>query len=297
MVASGKMTRVIDLWRRFVRGVHLAWRATGRGVIEFYHSNNLTFASSIAYYSLLSIFPFVLMVFSVLNRIAVTRSGDEQAVMKLVERALPSNFDFLSAQFSALQKTPIELSIAGMLLTVWASMGVFGAITSAVNHAWGVEKPYSYFMHKLIAFVMLLAAALVFTCALFLVGGVQLAEARWFHPARDWFPSFQWVPGFVSRNALMPGVVLAVGLIYYFAPNHKVRLRDVWYGAVLSALLWRGALAGFSWYLREFARFTVHGYVGTVIAFLVWVYLSAVILLYGVEVTAAYARLRRDPSI
>ena len=287
---------MIDLWRDFLRGVRIALRATYRGVIEFYHSNNLTFASSIAYYSLLSIFPFILLVFSVLSKLAVTRAGDEQAVINLVARGLPSNFDFLSSQVSNLQKAPIELSIAGTLITVWASMGVFGAVTSAVNHAWGVEKQYNFFMHKLVAFVMLMVAGVVFSGALFLVGAVHLSEASWFGPALTWFPRLQGIGGWMARYSLMPGAILAIGLIYYYAPNHDVRLRDVWYGALLAALLWRGALEGFSWYLRVFARYGVHGSIGAVIAFLVWVFLSAVILLYGVEVTAAYARLRREPD-
>ena len=169
-----------------------------RGVIEFYHSNNLTFASSIAYYSLLSIFPFILLVFSVLSKLAVTRAGDEQAVINLVARGLPSNFDFLSAQVSNLQKAPIELSIAGTLITVWASMGVFGAVTSAVNHAWGVEKQYNFFMHKLVAFVMLMVAGVVFSGALFLVGAVRLTEASWFGPAMMWFPQLQGLGGWMA---------------------------------------------------------------------------------------------------
>jgi len=62
---------------------------------------------------------------------------------------------------------------------------------------------------------------------------------------------------------------------------------------VLTGLLWRGALAGFSWYVRDMSRFNVHGSIAAVVAFLVWVYISAVILLFGAQVTAAYARLRR----
>jgi membrane protein len=84
-----------------------------------------------------------------------------------------------------------------------------------------------------------------------------------------------------------------VGLIYYYVPNTKVRLRDVWFGAALAGLLWHGAFAGFAWYLRAFSRLSLYGTMGTVLAFLVWIYVSAVILLYGVEVTAAYARLRK----
>jgi membrane protein len=87
--------------------------------------------------------------------------------------------------------------------------------------------------------------------------------------------------------------IFVVGLVFYFVPNAKVRFRDVWVGAVLTGLLWRGALAGFSYYVRDLSRFSVHGSIAAVVVFLLWVYVSAVILLYGVEVTAAYARLRR----
>ena len=88
--------------------------------------------------------------------------------------------------------------------------------------------------------------------------------------------------------------IAVVGLIFYFVPNAKVRFRDVWVGAVLTGLCWRGALAGFSWYVRDLSRFTnIHGSVATVVVFLLWIYISAVIFLYGVEVTAANARLRR----
>ena len=82
--------------------------------------------------------------------------------------------------------------------------------------------------------------------------------------------------------------------MFYFVPNAKVRFRDVWIGAFLTGLLWKGALAAFSWYMRDMSRFTrVNGSIAAVVVFLVWVYVQAVILLYGVEFTAAYARLRR----
>jgi YihY family inner membrane protein len=111
---------------------------------------------------------------------------------------------------------------------------------------------------------------------------------------QTWFPFLASLQGYLVRNALFPGSIVAVGLIYYFAPNTRVRLRDVWFGAILAAVLWQLALEGFSWYLRNVSSFSVHGSIGAVVAFLVWVYLSAVILLYGVEVTASYAKVRRE---
>ena len=282
----------LGTWLRIRRGLRLAWRATWRGIIEFYNSQNLTYASSIAYYALLSIFPFVLLVLNVMSRLAVGKAGDERALVHLVERALPTDFEFLSEQVVQLQRAPVTLTIAGALLTIWASMGVFGAITSAVDHAWGTEKPWGYFKHKAVAFVMMLTAAVVFAICLLVTGAIQVSNTEWFAYFREWFPWLQGAAAEASRYALTPAAILAIGLIYYFAPNTRVRFRDVWYGAVLAGLLWRLALFAFSWYLRTYARFSVHGSVGAVVAFLVWVFLSAVIVLYGVEVTAAYAKER-----
>jgi membrane protein len=96
------------------------------------------------------------------------------------------------------------------------------------------------------------------------------------------------------RNASTGLFILVVGLVFYFVPNAKVRFRDVWIGAFITGFLWKGALLGFSWYMSDMSRFTrVNGSIAAVVVFLVWVYLQAVILLYGVEFTAAYARLRR----
>ena len=99
--------------------------------------------------------------------------------------------------------------------------------------------------------------------------------------------------GFALRWASTLTFIFVVGLVFYFVPNAKVRFRDVWVGAIVTGLAWRAALAGFSFYVRDLGRFSVHGSIAAVVVFLVWVYTSAVILLYGVEVTAAYARLRR----
>jgi membrane protein len=262
-----------------------------RGLVEFRRSDNLTFAASIAYYSLLSMFPFLLLVLYVLDRISV--GSNEGTLLDIVVQALPGRFDFLVAQMPELAQLRVKLGIAGVLLTLWASMGVFGAITSAVNHAWGVEKRPSFLKHKLIAFTMLLAAGSLMMAALFIVSVVQMAETTWFADVIDDAPYLAEFQGFVLRNAPTPLYIFVVSLIYYYAPNARVRWRDVWFGAILAGVLWRVAFAGFSWYVRDLSRFSVHGSVKAVVVFLLWVYLSAVILLYGVEVSAAYARLRK----
>jgi len=272
--------------------IRLTALAIWRGITGIYHSNDLTFAASIAYYSLLSLFPFFLLALAILASVT-DNDVDRASVLDFVLRYFPRQFEFVNTQLKAMQSAGIRVGVFGSVLMVWAAMGVFGAITSAVNHAWGVEKQPSYLKHKLISFIMLVTASLLLLVGLLLVSAINVAEARWFAVIMTRAPGLLVLQGWAIKSASTVIFILLVGLIFYFVPNAAVRFRDVWVGAILTGLLWRGALAGFSRYVRDLNRFSVHGSIAAVVVFLVWVYISAVILLYGVEVTAAYARLRR----
>jgi membrane protein len=289
--------RTVNQLRRTFGRVRNEARLTGlaiwRGLTGVYNSDDLTFAASIAYYSLLSLFPFFLLLLSLIA--GVTSSEvDRQEVLGFVLRYFPRQFPFVTSQLTAMQEARLQLGVAGSILMIWAAMGVFGAITSAVNHAWGVEKQPSYFKHKMISFTMLVMASLLLLGALALVSAINVVEARWFAAVVERHESLRSFESFAVTWASTFAFIFVVGLVFYFVPNAKVRFRDVWVGAVVTGLAWRGALAAFSWYVRDMTRFDrVHGSVAAVVVFLIWVYTSAVIFLYGVEVTAANARLRR----
>ena len=279
---------------RLLAEIRLTLLAIWRGVVGFYNSDDLTFASSIAYYSLLSLFPFFLLVFSILGSVTAN-PADRAAILEFILRYFPRQFEFVTTQLDSMQQARTQLGVAGSFLMIWAAMGVFGAITSAVNHAWGVDKQPSYLKHKLISFVMLVASSLLLLMGLVLVSAINVAETHWFAVVASRSPAALAVlHHFVVRWASTAVFIAVVGLVFYFVPNAKVRFRDVWVGAVVTGLLWRGALFGFSWYVRDLSRFSnVHGSIAAVVVFLVWIYISAVLLLYGVEITAANARLRR----
>ena len=272
--------------------IRLTALAIWRGGIGIYSSDDLTFAASIAYYSLLSLFPFLLLAFSIIASVT-NNEADRTEVLGFVLRYFPRQFNFVTDQLQAMQENPLKLGVAGSFLMIWAAMGVFGAVTSAINHAWGVEKQPSYLKHKLISFVMLIAAGLLLLIALVLITATSVVGAGWFSGVLARAPALDVLRSLAVRWASTVTFIFVVGLVFYFVPNARVRFKDVWVGAVLTGLLWRGALYGFSYYVRDLSRFSVHGSIAAVVVFLIWVYTSAVILLYGAEVTAAYARLRR----
>jgi membrane protein len=273
--------------------IQLTGLAFWRGLECFYDSENFTYAASIAYYALLSLFPFFLLASALLGKsTAVVSNRDE--VLTFVLRYFPAQFDFITKQLDAFSTNTVSIGVAGTAALLWGALGVFGAISTAVNYAWGVEKQRSFWKHKLVSFAMLLVSASILLVALMMIIASQVVEASWFSEVLQVIPALGVMRGFTIRHATTLLFILVVGMIFYFVPNAKVRFRDVWVGAFMTGLLWKGALEVFSWYIRDMTRFArVNGSIAAVVVFLVWVYVQAVILLFGVEFTAAYARLRR----
>lgn len=281
------------LLRRARAELRFSGLAAWRGLVELLNSNDPTHAAAIAYYALLSFFPFLLLVISLLGSVTADEQ-DRLAVLTFVFRYFPTQLDFVSGQLDAFRQTRVELGITGALGLIWASLGVFGAITSAVNEAWGVEKQRSFLKHRLVSFLMLVAAGCVMIAALLLVGAIQAAEASWFGAMLSRYAWLTALQTLTARWLATILLILGVGLVFYFIPNAKTRFRDVWVGALLTGLLWHGAFAGFAWYIARNTRLSMlNGSITAVVVFLLWIYVSSIILMYGVEFTAAYARLRR----
>ena len=302
-VASREPSAGVPLWvverlRRLLAqtrdGLSLMGRAAGRAVLEvFDRSDDLTHAAAIAYYALLSFLPFLLLSMSVFGSLASGQFARGQ-VLEFVLRYFPEQPDFIPKDLDSFWQTRIKLGIGGGIALLWASQGVFGAISTAVNHAWGVERPRSFWGHRGFTLLMMSAAGLLLFAALLMLSTASIRGTTWSVLLANQYPGLAYLTGSFSRILSFLLFVFVVGLVFYFVPNTKVRLRDVWPGAVVTAVLWRGAFEGFSWYVRSYARASVHGSIATVVWFLLWIYVSAVILLYGVEFTAAFARIRRE---
>jgi membrane protein len=277
---------------RALKGLRLIGLAAWRGVGELYNSEGLTHAASIAYYALLSLFPFLLLILSLVGSFTSDPS-DREVLVRFIFRYFPRQFDFMTGQIDSFRGQTVQLGVGGFLALLWASLGVFNAISSAVNHAWSVECRRSFLMHRFVSFMMMLSAGAIFVIALVLASVSRVAPTNsmwiWLEHNR-WFVWLTHVTADYGATLLLVG---CVALLFYFIPNAEMRFRYVLPGAVVTGLLWRGALSAFSWYARDLAKWNlIHGSIAAVVVFLLWIYVSAVILLYGVELTAAYARLQ-----
>lgn len=279
---------------KVIRELRISAVAAGGALRELLFSNDLTHAAAIAYYALLSLFPFLLLVVSLFGSLAADDAARAE-VLSFLFRYFPTRFDFLVQQLDAFRQHPVGLSVTGGLGLVWGSLGVFGALTSAINEAWGVTKPRGFWKHRLASFLLFLGAT-----GAMIVGLLLVTASHLFTSSIGFTFGDVWWIAFIRSLALQYMAIilfiLAVGLLYYLVPNERARFRDVWVGAVFTGVLWRGAFELFSFMTSRNAQIqVVNGSIAVVVLFLMWVYISSVILMYGVEFTAAHYRARRHP--
>ena len=215
-------------------------------------------------------------------------------MLEFVLRYFPAQPDFVASNSTRSGRRGSASASAARSGLLWASQGVFGAISTAVNHAWAVERPRVFWRHRWFSLLMMSTAVLLLFAPLLVLSASKATGTPWSAILFSQMPALQTLAGWGNKLTTFLLFVLLSASSSTSCPNTKVRLRDVWPGAVLTAVLWRGAFEGFSWYVRSWARASVHGSIATVVWFLVWIYISAVILLYGVEFTAAIARIRRE---
>ena len=213
----------------------------------FYDSDDLT-PASIAYYSRCRSFRFFSSPFHCSD--TSCRLDNRNAVLSFVLQYFPTQFSFIAEQLDSFSASHLTVGVAGTLALVWGAVGVFGAMSAAINYAWGVGDPRGFWKHKLFAFAMFGVAALLLLVALFLVSASQMVGARWFAGIlADFRPQYPAQPCRSRRHDTAVHVI--VGFVFYFVPTAKVRLRDVWIGAVITGLLWKGAFVAFTWHGRH----------------------------------------------
>ena len=122
-------------------------------MIRLFSGDDFTYASSMAYYALVSLFPFLLLMASVVGRLTA-EPAQRAAVADFVLQFFPTQVDLVSAQVESIARASIGFSLAGTGIAVWVLLGIVRTVSTAVNSAWNVEQEPSYLRHHLSAFAM-----------------------------------------------------------------------------------------------------------------------------------------------
>ena len=271
------------------------WDVLKRTVTEFREDNLTDWAAALTYYGVLSLFPALLALVSILG--LVGQSATEPLVENVGRFAPGAAKDIVTSAIENLQKSQGAAGLAfivGLAAALWSASGYIGAFIRAANAIWDVEEGRPVWktipLRLGITLVMLVllaitAVAVVLTGPLAervgdLVGLGSAAVTIW-------------------DIAKWPVLILVVSfmfaILYYAAPNvRQPGFRWVSPGGILAVLLWIVASAAFAFYVATFGSYNkTYGSVGAVIIFLVWLWISNIAVLLGAEFNAEIERGRQ----
>ncbi len=267
-----------------------------RTLVASFDDGLFAVAKGAAYSALLSLFPVLASAAAIL--VEVRADYVRRNVARFLARILPPGTeDVVLQQFRYQGKRPGALLVTAFILSLWAASSVAKSLVDGFNAAYRVPRNRSILGHTAIglALVFLAIIPLVAASSLILFGGtVEAAVLKimkvdpGLNPLTGYWELFwhilRYVVAFVTTSSL-------TAILYYFGPFRRQRWGLVWPGAILATILWMLSTAAFTWYVRNIANYNVlYGSVGTSMALLVWMYMLALIALFGCEFNAELER-------
>lgn len=243
----------------------------------------------LAYYSLLSIFPAVIMVGNILPLVGLSAN----TVLNYLSTTIPPTvYDFIRPLISDfLRNGSGSLLSIGAIVTLWSTSQAVAAFQRSVNRAYGVAQNQNAIVNRVVSFIWMIvvigimAAIIIF----FSVGQLLLEQLQ---PIIHIDMSLIKFVASIKWPITFGGLFITLCLLYYFVPNARVKWRYVFGGALLVTILWMLLSQVFSLYTHLFAR-TVTSYktVGVFIVLMIWLDLSGMIVMIGATLNATIQSL------
>ncbi|MBD1382232.1 YihY/virulence factor BrkB family protein [Metabacillus arenae] len=250
--------------------------------IQLHETNDL--AAVLAYYFLLSLFPLLIFLVALLPYFQVEIGT---ALTFLDQYSPGESGGLLTEHVETILKEPNGgLLSFGIIGTLWSASNATNALIRALNKAFLVEETRPFWIIRLEAIVMTIGLVLTFVLTLILpvFGSILIESAGTFLPIIGENELFLNFMRYILSFLMMCFVLM---VLYYFAPNEKVRFKDVYLGAIIATVLWQVISLAFSFYVSQFGNFNAtYGSIGGVIVLLTWLYLSGFSILIGGEINA-----------
>jgi membrane protein len=247
-------------------------------------------AAALSYYTVFSMAPLLILAISIAGVVL----GREAAQGKIVEQIS----GLVGTQSAAAIQGMIQAanrpargvfsSVVSIISLLAGATGVLSELKSALNKIWRTEErsDVKEIIKKNVIFIgMLLGIGFLLTVSLIVSAAVAALGKS--------FGELLPVPEFLLQTV---DFVLSVGIVallfaamYRFLPNTKIEWRDVWFGAIVTSVLFNLGKVGLGLYIGKSAVSSSYGAAGSVLVLLLWVYYSSLIFFYGAEFTKAYS--------
>ena len=248
--------------------------------------------AQLAYYLTLAIFPFIIFFLSILQ---FTPLADVDVLKELLS-PLPGETGqlFYNLINNIIKEGSIALLSFGAIGSIWSSSNGVMALMKAVNRAFDLDEDRPYLKLKGLSILFTLGLFIVLIVAFtVLIFGEVIFDAI--------FVSYTWPTVVIWKilKLLIPlaFMVLVITILYKYSPSIKegvkIKFSESIPGAIFASLLWVVLSIGFSFYVSNFANYSkTYGSLGGVIVFLLWLYMSSIVIVLGAEVNATLMSMK-----
>ncbi|MBB5128583.1 membrane protein [Streptomyces albaduncus] len=272
-----------------------AWGAALKGSLREFKDDELTDrAAALTYYGVLSLFPALLALVSLLG--LTGRSTTDKVLDNLQQLAPGAARDIITRAVQQLQGNAgigSIMAIVGLVLAVWSASGYVAAFIRSANAVYDIPEGrpvWKVLPVRLGVTVALMVLAVVSALIVVFTGGL----ARRAGDTLGVGDTALTVWSIAKWPVLVVLVVVLIALLYWAAPNAKVRgFRWITPGSFLALVIWLIASGGFAFYVANFGSYNrTYGTMAGVIVFLIWLWITNLAILLGLEFDAEIARQR-----
>lgn len=266
-----------------------------RATVHFHRDGCLDRATVIAYFGLLSFLPLAVFLVTI-GAVALGTDAAEKGTELFFQNLLYGMPPELMTQVRSLQNE-VWSGVFYLVLVLWTASKVFSKIESGLDHVFRVDKRRPFAMRKFLAFALVGLMSVVLVATVVMEGVMstvdRFIDTTALAPLKT-LPLYQTMDTLVSRTVI-PWLltVIAFFVVYWLMPAKSIPWRVALVGGVVAGTMWNFLKVGFTYYISHLASYTrTYGALATLIVFLVWINLSASILLWGGELAAVAGGLR-----
>ena len=261
---------------------------------EFIADNILKYSASLAYYTILSLAPLLIIILYVTGILFGKEaiSGELYGEIKDLVGSDAALQVQTSIQNIHLSTDNLIASGFGVILLLVGATGIFGEIQDSLNRIWGLKLTsrkvwWKLIMDRLISFSLIVSLGFVLIVSLLLNALVAALSSRIGQLFSASGETLLWVMDNILSLAI---TTVLFGTIFKVLPDAKIKWKHVMVGAFTTAVLFMVGKFGLGFYLGHSNLGIIYGTAGSIIIIMLWVYYSAVILYFGAEFTKVYAR-------
>src|ERR1700735_3813064 len=249
-----------------------------------------TYAFSVAANTILSLFPFIVMMFTIARQVFHSKAM-ESAIADMIHYFLPTGQDFITKNMEIVAHARSGVKLASVVMLLISSTGVFLPLEVALNRVWGVTKNRSYFMNQLVSLGLAAGIGTIAMLSVAITAAQQsVLQALFFGHVNN--AGFFFLSHWLLQISAAVASILLFFLIYWVLPNRKLPVRAVLPTAIVIGLSWELAKMLYIAVLPWLDLHSVYGPFSVSVCLMLWAFITGLLLLAGAHYSASRHTLR-----